>query len=87
MSIWSVGLWWNNVTNNTVQLGRLQLERAAAGASARAENSTVAGALLYFGVCWGLVFFLAEFGVFGGVPGVSSHCALLSVFFAQRPKC
>ena len=33
------------------QPGRLRLERAAAGASARAEHSTVVGPLLHFGVC------------------------------------
>ena len=34
-------------------------------------------------------FLVTGFGIFWGFPcaGVSSHCALLSVFFAQRPKC
>ena len=36
--------------------------------------------------CWGLVFFLSGFGVFLGFPGVSSHCALLSVFFRSTAK-
>ena len=62
-------------------------------------GSVVYAALLSgFGVLWwvsvmlvsfllGFGVFLTGFGVFWGFPGVSSHCALLSVFFAQRPKC
>ena len=61
--------------------------------------SVVYAALLSgFGVLWwvsvmlvsfllGFGVFLTGFGVFWGFPDVSSHCALLSVFFAQRPKC
>ena len=61
--------------------------------------SVVYAALLSgFGVLWwvsvmlvsfllGFGVFLTGFGVFWGFPGVSSHCALLSVFFAQLPKC
>jgi hypothetical protein len=60
--------------------------------------SVVYAALLSgFGVLWwvsvmlvsfllGFGVFLTGFGVFWGFPGVSSHCALLSVFFAQRTK-
>ena len=57
--------------------------------------SVVYAALLSgFGVLWwvsvmlvsfllGFGVFLTGFGVFWGFPGVSSHCALLSVFFTQ----
>ena len=77
MSFWSVGLWWNNVTNNTAQPGRLQLERAAAGASARAEHSTIAGALLRFGVCCELAVFQPQL-----LPGCRK-CRWLGMF--SRP--
>ena len=59
MSFWSVSLPGSiamdntrgNRADNAEPPGPLQLERAAAGASARAEHSTAAGALLHFGVC------------------------------------
>ena len=60
--------------------------------------SVVYAALLSgFGVLWwvsvmlvsfllGFGVFLTGFGVFWGFPGVSGHCALLSVFFRSTTK-